>query len=511
MALLKPPANGVTVRMYRQGHGDCFLLAFPRKTGTRPVYVLIDCGYKPGSPAFVHGDGGANHPIADTVEDIREATDGHLDLVIITHEHQDHLNGIWKATNPYFAGFTIDEAWMAWTEDPDDDLANELRRRHKDTLLGVLEARQRLALAVGDDDETVVGLDTLLSFEFGGDAERVSMAEMFAAAKDPAKSINKQSLKFIKDEAEKERGVSFLNPGDGPLAVPRAKGIRAYVLGPPRDEDLLVDEDPKSGEGFPDDDAPSFTFRAAASSGTGASTTPFSSRFAMSMEKELQEVQSFFSKRYGKDMEGTNDVDRVEVPDNAPWRRIEQEWLYTAEQLALQLNRGINNTSLVLAFELPKSKKVLLFAADAQRGNWISWTNNQWDDAGKTISVRDLLGRTVLYKVGHHGSHNATLAGTTKDEYANLSWMGTGTAAKEFCAMITAVNTWAVTKNNPPWRHPLPSIREALVRKTQGRVFQTDTPQLTKPEGVSATVWNAFLKRCKVSNPLYFDYQILDK
>jgi hypothetical protein len=38
----------VNVRMYRQGHGDCFLLAFPKKNGDA-CYVLIDCGYKPGS------------------------------------------------------------------------------------------------------------------------------------------------------------------------------------------------------------------------------------------------------------------------------------------------------------------------------------------------------------------------------------------------------------------------------------------------------------------------------
>jgi hypothetical protein len=60
----------------------------------------------------------------------------------------------------------------------------------------------------------------------------------------------------------------------------------------------------------------------------------------------------------------------------------------------------------VLAFELGKGGKVLLFAADAQRGNWISWK-----DGDQTITATDLLDRTVVYKVGHHGSHNATLNG----------------------------------------------------------------------------------------------------
>jgi hypothetical protein len=49
---LIPPQDGATVRMYRIGHGDCFLLAFPGETEDKPVYVLIDCGYKPGSPGY---------------------------------------------------------------------------------------------------------------------------------------------------------------------------------------------------------------------------------------------------------------------------------------------------------------------------------------------------------------------------------------------------------------------------------------------------------------------------
>ncbi len=46
--------------------------------------------------------------------------------------------------------------------------------------------------------------------------------------------------------------------------------------------------------------------------------------------------------------------------------------------------------------------------------------------------------------------------------------------------MITAVNEWALTKNNPPRRHPLPSIRKALEEKASGRVFQTDQTSLVK-------------------------------
>ena len=502
MPKLEPPDNGVTIRMYRQGHGDCFLLAFPRKGGGDPVYVLIDCGYKPGSQKFIH-----KKPIGDVVDHLMDATGGHIDLMVLTHEHQDHLNGIWKKNSPYFEGFEIDEAWLAWTEDPDDELANELRTRHKDQLLALLEARRQLTLAVGENDASVRRLDSLLSFEFGGDEEAFDAGAMLAAAADPSSSVNKQAMKLVKDKAADKRGVSYLKPGDGPLTIAGTDNVRAFVLGPPHDADLLADEDPQGSEGFPDD-ANGFTFTAAATGKTGA--PPFSSRFAIAMDKALNDPNSFFMLHYGKDPLGQLDTNRIEVPDNAAWRRIDKEWLFSAETLALALNTGINNTSLVLAFELPRSKKVLFFAGDAQRGNWISWTAPSWKDGSETIKARDLLARTVLYKVGHHGSHNATLSGKASDDYANLAWMATTPAyAKEFSAMITAVTDWAMTANDPPWRHPLPSIKKALLRKAEGRVFQTDENTPTQPSAVTAGAWKTFTSRSKFEE-LFFDYTVMD-
>ena len=132
-----------------------------------------------------------------------------------------------------------------------------------------------------------------------------------------------------------------------------------------------------------------------------------------------------------------------------------------------------------------------------------------FDDNGETVDARALLSRTVLYKVGHHGSHNATLAGKSTDSYANLAWMAQGPHAGEFTAMITAVNEWAMT-NSPPWVHPLPSIKTALRRKAQGRVLQTDENKPRKPASVSAGEWKRFTDRL-VTDDLFFDLTIEDE
>lgn len=503
---LMAPANGVTIRMYRQGHGDCFLLALPREDSNDPFYILIDCGYKPGSQESIPVEN-----IDETVKHIGESTNHHLDLVVITHEHQDHVNGFWKKQDPYFKDFKIEQAWLAWTEDPADDLANDLRTRHKDQLLSLVEARQRLALAVGENDAAVKRLDSFISLEFGGEDDQFSLEALRAAAKDPSKSTNKQAIKLVKDKASENQGVRYLSPGGTPLEVEGTAGIRAFVLGPPRDENLLKDEDPIGDEGFPGQGSGShgLSFAAAARSNGGDRAAPFSERYRVPIEKAAR--KSFFQKHYGRGKNASkNDTDKIEVPTNAPWRRIDSEWLFSADSLALRLNRGINNTSLVLAFELPKSKRILLFTGDAQRGNWISWDDNTWEDNGQEITARDLLARTVLYKVGHHGSHNATLDGQLDDDYPNLSWMGRLGSKDEFTAMITAVNKWAMENNNPPWHHPLPSIKHALEKKAQGRVFQTDEAKPIKPDNVSDADWTAFLGRSALKE-LYFDYTVLDE
>jgi beta-lactamase superfamily II metal-dependent hydrolase len=482
--------------MYRIGHGDCFLMAFPRKGGGDPVYVLIDCGQKPGSEDFIPTSG-----IGEIVGHLEESTNSKIDLAVITHEHQDHVNGVWKKTSPYFKNLIIEEAWFAWTEDPTDDLANRLRRTHKDQLLNLIQARHRIALAMGGDNRTVRLLDSLLSLEAGGQTGTYNLNAMLAAAGDPANSPIKQGMKYIKEKAIPRRGVKYLSPGGKVQNVEGTDGIRAFVLGPPRRESLLVDEEPVGHEAFPREHG--FSFTSAVRSDPKDRTSPFGNQYALKPDEAFRE--EFFRAHYGTHS-AQREAPATESISNASWRRIDNDWLMSAENLALKLNRGINNTSLVLAFELPVSKKILFFPGDAQRGGWISWSKCRWDGDDAGVRVKELLERTVLYKVSHHGSHNATLNAQQDADYPNLFWMAAGDSASEFTAMITAVEDWAKTV---AWEHPLPSIKNAIVKKTEGRVFQTDIGAPVKPPETSESTWQAFQNRI-VCNDLYFDLQILD-
>lgn len=508
MTRLLPPANSVTVRMYRIGHGDCFLIAFATADPNKPVYVLIDCGYKPGSPAYI------NTKAREIGQHIVAATGGRVHVAVITHEHQDHVNGITAAN---FAGLTIDHAWFAWTEDPEDDVANDLRKKFKDKLLGLIGARMRLAAA--GDVKQAARLDEFISFEFGGDDdEAFNPAEMTAmlGAAAGGGSANKKSMKLFKDLAN---DIRYLRPHEEILTLPGMAGTRVFVLGPPKDPDLLKTLDPEGDEEFhghalSSASAGNYFAAAARSDAKAGGAPPFANRYVIASKKALGDRQhgGFFKTRYGGEkVPASRSLSAArgeyEIDDSPAWRRIDTEWLYSSEQLALDMNGQTNNSSLVLAFELGKGGKVLLFAADAQRGNWLSWADAGWKDGKETVTTKDLLSRTVLYKAGHHCSHNATLNGKLSDTYANLSWMAQGDHGREFTAMITAVRAWAETQNG--WDHPFKSIKDELLKKASGRVFQTDTDieRMTKADNSSQIEWSDFQSRAE-GERLFFDYTV---
>ena len=141
------------------------------------------------------------------------------------------------------------------------------------------------------------------------------------------------------------------------------------------------------------------------------------------------------------------------------WRRMTADDAADAGALALAMNNATNNASLVLAFELSKGGKVLLFVGDAQAATGDPGRKTSSTTVATRSRRRICCGRTVLYKVGHHGSHNATMKGKVGSHEASLAIMAQGKHAAEFVAMITAVEAWAHQKPKPDWNHPLPAIK----------------------------------------------------
>lgn len=440
------------VRMYRQGLGDCFLLSCT--DGAETSHILIDCGVLKGTPD-------AQGRMQEVAQSVRDTTGGRLDRLVVTHEHWDHLSGFLQAQAIYDA-VEVGEVWLAWTEDPEDDLANELRSRKRKRLNGLAAAAQ---LAEGKMAER---LEALLGFE--GD---------FGAA---GTQTTGKALEWVK---ARDADVKFLRPGEEYFDLPGLGGIRVYVLGPPHDRRLIKRSDPSkrhpevyelaSGDGSHQ----GFLAAVEALATDEQPGAPFDPFFHIDAAK-ARDANPLWQRYYAAADE---------------WRRIDDDWLGYAGPLALQLDSDTNNTSLVLAFELTDGGDVLLFPGDAQVGNWLSWETLEWEVNGRTVRSDDLLARTVLYKVGHHGSHNATL------REKGLELMASG----ELTAMIP-VNRETAKKME--WLMPFPSLLQRLEEKTKGRVLDAELGLAEeRPAGWTAAAWNAFVAKTDVQ-PLWIDYTL---
>jgi hypothetical protein len=143
------------VRMYKQGLGDCHLIQLPRTHRSDTDYlIMIDCGVVLGTPQ-------PQGKRAPAIADIMKTTSGRVDLLMATHEHWDHLSGFIQAREA-FENFKVDEIWLAWTEDSNDDLATNLKHEKDEALSAPRLAASHLHLAASagmrSDLESVFGI-----------------------------------------------------------------------------------------------------------------------------------------------------------------------------------------------------------------------------------------------------------------------------------------------------------------------------------------------------------------
>jgi hypothetical protein len=427
------------VRMYRQGLGDCFLISLKRSKDEPDYKILIDCGVILGTPdpATI---------MTNVVDDIVATTGGKVDLLLATHEHWDHLSGFIQAAES-FKRLTVGEVWLAWTEDPADPLAAELRGERK---------RAMAALQMAANTLRMTGSRSLGSDETASADVISDMLGFFGAA---GSGTTSDALDKVKAMAP----LRYCRPKDAPIEL-GDPSARLFVLGPPPDAKLirrtLASTNSPETYGLAMDDhgvMPADVHKALASEDDDL---PFSPMY--SIPTDIARGMDFFRRYYW----GPGD-------EAVPWRSIDSDWVDSAPELALALDSATNNTSLVLAIELAGGD-VLLFVADAQVGNWESWHDLTWTVDGKTVTGPDLLARTIFYKVGHHGSHNATLKENGLELMTNLR-----------IAAIPVNHDMAVKKR---WGNmPLPELVSALVAKTGGKVLRIDQDLAAPVQGVVET------------------------
>lgn len=474
-----PLVDSITVRMYRKLLGDCFLITVAGRSAedqspTRS-HIMIDCGVLQGTP-------GGGELMRAVVRDVYEHTEGKpLDLIVVTHEHHDHISGFGLAREVFAAQpKAAERVWFAWTEDPGDADAQEYQRAygHALTALAALAEEAKVQTQAAEDPaaESLLGLAG-----FSG-----------PLALDGNRKPLRGSRKIYQDLRDwvGSAGTQYLSPGQV-LTTPGALGLTTYVLGPPRDKEHLTNALGKAGDTY---------FAAAKASSAGVPARPempFSRRHAWRTAEQIRKLvpsasesagdrqrSEWLHDRYfrpfarctedGDDPVGHKSKDGnykcagdFSLHEPQAYRMLDKIERSQFSNLALRMDNNTNNTSLVLAFDLPDGAGTMLFAADAQVGNWESWFSVEFraapDAPALKLKTEELLARTRFYKVGHHGSHNATLT------------RGLEAMSDDLVAMIPTDAEFA-KKQSSAWQMPNPRVDEALQRKTRRRVLRGDIP-----------------------------------
>jgi len=398
-------AKTLRVRMYRVGFGDFFLLTV--RNGKDEKHILIDCG--------VHAvDLGS---IGDAVEQMSADCGKHLSLVIMTHRHADHISGFAKCSDA-FRQITVDRVWMPWFEDPGDKNGINIQ-----TKLTALASQLSLQLAVRGPRDPFVAMAQNIT---GGMAASGG-------------SSNQTALDVLQNGFANKPAHDYYKAGDPPN-LPQAlidAGLSAQILGPPGDVKLIAQmtntADQYLADAMQEDDEPAKTFSN-----------------AFQAESYPAHAFKFFADTKVKAL-----IDSVR-PDVLAAR-------------ALAADKTLNNQSLVILFSF--GGRNLLFAGDAQWGNWENFLyGGAFGTPGHTEMTKqatDILKNIDFYKVGHHGSRNAT----PKDAVAAMLRPG--------CACMCSTQIKAY--NEVP-REPL---MQALSTQMKGKLARSDQVAVKK-EGPNA-------------------------
>jgi len=408
--------TSLTIRAYGVGFGDCFLLTFHYDGQTGDRHMLIDCGTTQRPP-------NARGNLLDAVvKDIAAVVGQQLHVLVATHRHADHINGF--ATRPDGKGpgdriaalnpALVIQPWTEKLDAPKDWKGPATGALHDGILTTSLESMRRVVEASLDE----------------ADSLPASLRDEVQFVGDDGLS-NSSAVRNLARMGKKGR-AAYVRFGS---RVPTAKllpGVRISVLGPP-------------------------TVRQKADLAKQKSTN----------REEYWHFHSFWQLRSdtarltrgGTDLfPGAATYRPGDYPPESRWfiGRVNRVRGNQLLRLVRAMDDALNNTSVILLIHA--GDKRLLFPGDAK---WESW-EYALGKAGAALKKVD------VYKVGHHGSLNATPKSLWK-LFAKRSELATDQR------LWTLLSTRSNSKHGHPARQTevprdtlLTALREStLLRSTQ--------------------------------------------
>lgn len=363
----------VSVRMYQVGFGDCFLLSVaynrPLADGRAERHMLIDFG-RTRRPK----QGGDMLKVAKAIAagcDIAAGGAGRLDAIVVTHRHEDHLSAFGQAKPAAeIAKLKPGLIVRPWTEHPD---AAETA-----TAAAGLGVRSRAFLRGLAEGESFVRRLADRPLPRGSALAQRALVRM---AFDQLS--NQAAIARLDQWSEGGRGiyVSYGDTAGEQRIAATLPGVDVRLLGPPTAEDWEAVQQQRQ------DDAEEYWMlrgRLLPLAQNGAATGP-------SPAPDDRAARS-----------GRAALPGELGPERWLVERLQAQHVSSLRRIVRIMDDALNNTSVILLLHV--AGRSLLFGGDAQIENWEYALKHAPDKDANLAALRAV----DLYKVGHHGSRNAT-------------------------------------------------------------------------------------------------------
>ncbi len=140
------------VRSYNVGCGDCIYVRIP-DAARDDFHILIDCGSKESAKTKVMKRS-IKHLEEEMLPDADEAGKKRLDLVVVTHRHEDHIKGF---DPKYFKNIKIGHIWITAAMDKSHDQARQSLALHR-LATDAMQEIERAGLAMSPELEGMASL-----------------------------------------------------------------------------------------------------------------------------------------------------------------------------------------------------------------------------------------------------------------------------------------------------------------------------------------------------------------
>jgi hypothetical protein len=352
------------LRSYNVGFGDCMLLTFRYADFNR--HVLIDFG----STRPPKGKKLDAHMLA-IAKQIAVDCEGKLHALVVTHRHKDHISGFaymgGKGPGAIIRDLKPDVIIQPWTEDP--KAQPDAKTRTKATQAGASASVQHVASL--KDMNHFAGYVRGASKRLRG-SHLKSIRDQLEFLGDDNDLTNRDAVTNLMTMKARKLYVNFGVDSGLKSILP---GVVTHVLGPP-----TLEQEP----------------------GIAVQRSKDPDQFWMRLDERAK-----FWARHGRIATASTTGQALfprHVEKRHPWDMRWYRYQAQREQadnmlsIVRTLDGVMNNTSVILLFEV--GNKSLLFPGDAQYENWMY--------ALSKAAVVKRLAKVDLYKVGHHGSLNAT-------------------------------------------------------------------------------------------------------